>query len=231
MENDNQVDAVKLNRLTYKQKAEIVWEYWFRHVMDNEYKQISIDNITDIIISYYDNLVAYEGKFIESNCASQIKVLNDNEIKIISGSYQSAKMDKPINMDDSVIYAWNFVFNTEKHNVTSFEIFGVVSNRCNNIGACPWGGLQDLYGLSADAAYTWSGTSDNFSSDEKHTKSINNGDVIRMELDCNKSMLVYKHEGEIFFEQELPERKAWYPAIGLGFSSWGVSAKFVPFES
>ena len=74
----------------------IIWEYWFRQLMDDKYKSISIVDITNIIIAYYDYIRIYHGKFIQNNCAKGIEIINDHEIKIVSSSYSSAKLDEPI---------------------------------------------------------------------------------------------------------------------------------------
>ena len=144
--------------------------------------------------------------------------------------YSSAKLDEPIYINSQSKYIWQITFSVESHHVTNFEIFCVVSDKCDNIGKCPWSNLIDLYALSCDGGNVWNGTTSSFQSDPTHTARIKMGDIITMELDCKQSTLSYKLGDNEFFKQILPPRQAWYPAVALGFYEWSASAKFIPYK-
>eukprot|EP00483_Globobulimina_turgida_P008548 UN08565 len=76
--------------------------------------------------------------------------------------------------------------------LTAYDMFGVVSNECNNIGKCPWGGLIDCYGIGGSNGKVWQGTSHEFREDKAYTTRINNGEIVEMGLDCKLSTNWFK---------------------------------------
>merc|ERR1711971_81660 len=77
----------------------------------------------------------------------------------------------------------------------------------------------------------WHGTSNAFEEDASHTTVIQKGQSVKMGLDCQESTIKYFLDSKLIFEQELPPRESWYPAVGLGFSSFKVLAKLVPVSA
>ena len=172
--------------------------------------------------------VAYEGKFIKENCSEHIEVIDNETCKITSNSYKSAKLDTPINMNSELIYCWQIIFDVDQHHTGQFDLCGVVSDKCTNIGATAWGGLIDLYGISCSGKNVWKGTSHDFKKDDAISAEIKKNELVTIELDCKLSTLTFrKNNATIYGPMELPERDAWFPAVGLGFGSWGAQAKFV----
>ena len=209
----------KLIKVT-KEKVGMICEYWFRTIINN--KDITINDITKMILNYHSNITPYSGKFIQTNCGSGIKVINDNQLEFIANSrtnaYKSAKLDTPIDMNENTVYCWNIKMNCRGTSLSMFDFFGVVSDKCNNIGQAPWGGLIDCYGISATAGHVWKGTTLSFTKDSKHTTSILSDQIVTLKLDCQLSRLSLYINDEIIYEPiTLPERDAWYPAISLSF--------------
>ena len=162
-------------------------------------------------------------------------IVNDAKIQLEVGgeSYKSAKMDTPIYMNQDVIYCWQIKFDTIKDDVDSSDIFGVVSDECNNIGECAWGGLKDFYAISCeDAGYVWKGTTrDMPDGDPEHNTNITKKDTLTMELDCKSSQLTFKIGNKtIYGPMTLPAKKAWYPAVHLCWSEDGTSATFIKMK-
>ena len=192
---------------------------------------ISVVDIGNIIIEYYDAHIAYHGKWIEEYCGDNISVINDEKIQFHNGDgfYESAKMNTPIYMNQDVIYCWKIKFDTIKDDIGMYDIFGVVSDECDNIGECAWGGLIDFYGISACSRLVWRGQPNIIpDGDPMHKTTIAINDVITMELDCKLSQLSFKNgEKEIYGPLQLPERKAWYPAVHFAFGEDKTSATFI----
>ena len=192
---------------------------------------ISVDDIGHIIIDYYISYVAYQGKWIKENCGEGISVINEQKIQLLDdgGGYESAKMDTLIHMDQDKIYCWQIMFETVKDDIMMYDIFGVVSDECDNIGECAWGGLIDFYGISACSRLVWRGQPNIIpDGDPMHKTTIAINDVITMELDCKLSQLSFKNgEKEIYGPLQLPERKAWYPAVHFAFGEDKTSATFI----
>merc|ERR1712003_188487 len=105
----------------------MVWEDWFRNIMENE--SISIKDVTNIIVEYYNYFIEYKGKFIQTNCGNGYKVVSDNVVKFEGDfCYKSAKLDTPIYTDTKMIYCWQIQMTNEDYMSGLFESFGVVSN-------------------------------------------------------------------------------------------------------
>eukprot|EP01083_Nonionella_stella_P171675 586878_1 len=225
-------DAQYRYSMISQSRQSIIFEHWFRIVMNNGC--MSIDNITQMIMDYYDQATPYHGKFILQNCGKGIEVVNESQVKCHSdqagGEYVSAKLDTPMYTDSKAVFFWQIMMDCEEGSLGGFDMFGVVSDKCDNIGKCPWGGLIDAYGISA-TNYIWAGTTHSFNEDIKHKARIQRKQIVQMELDCVLSQLVFKRDGNVIYGPiELPQRKAWYPAITFGFPTWKLSATFIPVE-
>ena len=157
----------------------------------------SIENITNIITSYC-NYIPYQGKFVEENCHPRLAVINDNKIGFSAKrgfSCLSAKLDTPINMNVNGIYHWQIKFSSNR-NTDPWDIIGVVSNECNNIGVFALNKLQDFYAISACAGFIWMGTKNSSNMNERRkTKSITVDDIVTVELDCKLSEITFKIKG------------------------------------
>ena len=101
-----------------------------------------------------------------------------------------------------------------------------------NIGECVWNGLQDFYGISA-CDRVWRGTNHQVPDrDKEFTENIKKGDIVTVELNCKSSELIFKKgDKKLYGPMKLPQRKAWYPAFHLGFSSTKSSVKIVHHDS
>lgn len=217
------------------EKAQCVCEYWFRNTIGiNDHSTVHLSHLVTSFVGSFDQ--EYEGKFIALNCGRGMEVVDDQQVRFFAdsagGAYKSAKLDTPIETASNYVYSWQIAMDAEKGSLGGFDVFGVVSDQCNNIGSCPWGGLIDIYGISA-SGNVWKGTTRKFQKDAKYTAVIRKREVIRMELDCTSSHLKFVRVGvlegndEVLYEIELPERDSWYPAIALGFPSWKMSARVV----
>ena len=223
--------STKQRKLTAKEQAGLIWEYWFRVYMDNG--NMSIADITKIIKDYYNNVVAYKGTFLKDNVGDGYDIVNDLEIAFGEKdvAYKSAKLDTAIEMNSSLIYRWQFMIQNEAHITGIFEMYGVVSDECNNIGQAPWGGLVDVYGMGLGGKVVWKGTGNDFGYDDENKANIGQGEVVTIELDCHLSELVFKLKDDIIYgPMKLPQRKAWYPAIALGFSKYKYIVKMIPLQ-
>ena len=217
-----------IERKAPKEAAGIVFEYWFRQMMPDSQTTISIDFITNIVLEYFCIFVAYRGKFIKENLGKGLQLIDDYQVKIGENSYVSAKLDLPIMIESNMIYYWDVIMDSSHGSLTTYEAIGIVSDQCNNIGACAWGGLIDLYGLSPEKGTNWTGTADGFQRDNTHTRSIKKGERVTLELDCNQSTLSYKVDGKMIYgPMILPLRQAWYPAFGFSLPVWEPSVKIV----
>lgn len=123
----------------------LICEFWFRNIIGNT---VSISHISGLVVSYYPFDVLYSGKFIHMNCGAGIEVVNDHEIKFHAnspgGAYKSAKLDTPMVTNLNCLYLWQIALDGQEGTLGGFDVFGVVSNKCNNIGKCPWG-LYSVY--------------------------------------------------------------------------------------
>ena len=88
-------------------------------------------------------------------------VEDGNEIRLTAGSYKSIKLDTPIYMNQDTIYHWQVVWDTQPDQYgdaqpMSYDVVGVVSDKCDNIGKSAWSRLIDFYGISAHSR-VWHG--------------------------------------------------------------------------
>eukprot|EP01084_Bolivina_argentea_P318953 553233_1 len=225
---------MELATLNAKERSGIVWEYWFRQIMTKNYKSISINVITKIIVEYYSNVIAYNGKFLKENCGKGIIPLNDHEVQFYAdkpgGAYKSAKLDTPIYCNSKNVCVWQIMIDCKEGRIGGFDMIGVVSDKCDNIGRCPWGGLIDCFGISA-STHLWLGTTNNFTPDKTRKKDIINKEIVRIELDIELSELAFKIDDEMLSDPiKLPNREAWYPVISLSFPTRKMNAKFIPVQ-
>ena len=223
-----------LRPVNAKKAAKFICVYWYKTEMED---LIFLDDISNIIIKYYDLYVAYDGKWIKENCGKYISVINDEKIKFSSSvaGYESAKLHTPIFMNQNSIYRWQIKFDTDRDNIMCYDIFGVVSDECDNIGKCAWGGLQDFYAISAHEGIVWKGTAMDIPDESLSTpwSSASKNDIITMELDCQSSELRFKI-GDIQIDDtlQLPPRTAWYiTAVHLSFGCRGVSVTFIKMDN
>ena len=126
--------------ITKRTDPELVCEFWFRNIIGNT---VSISHISRLVVSYFPIDVKYEGKFIEMNCGAGMEVVNDHEIKFHASragdAYKSAKLDTAMKTDLNCVYVWQMSLDGQEGTLGGFDVFGVVSDECNNIGKCPWG--------------------------------------------------------------------------------------------
>eukprot|EP01084_Bolivina_argentea_P197874 338989_1 len=118
------------------------------------------------------NNIEYRGKFISKNVGQGMKLINHNQICLQSGyDSKSAKMDTPINIGQDAIYSWQIKMDhnyNDMNTLTECDMFGVVSNKCNNIGTHPFNGLIDSYGISGWYGHVYLGTSQDWVRDYKY---------------------------------------------------------------
>ena len=189
--------------------------------------------INDICISYYDLYVSYKGKFIkDSNSGLFFEFISGHEIQLIGDAYKSAKMNLPIMMNQNVIYRWKMSISHTtpwSKDLDNCDFFGVVSNKCYNIGRAPWGNLIDCYGISGRKPYVFLGTKQELQKDDKFETTIVVDQVVTIELDCHLHEMLFKLEDEIIYGPiKLPKRESWYPAVSLTFEDYQYRCKFIP---
>merc|ERR1712032_1107420 len=141
-----------------------ICEYWFRTEIGND---MSVNFISQLVKSYFPMSYNYRGKFVSANLGRGMLVDfdSDQSVKFFAesagGAYKSAKLDTPIEIASNCVCSWQMSMNGQEGSLGGFDIFGVVSNECDNIGACAWGGLIDIYGISA-SRNVWKGTTHKF---------------------------------------------------------------------
>ena len=213
-----------------RQEFMMICEYWFRIIMNDP--NISIDNICCVMADYYEFIIAYKGIFIKHNCHESMEIMNDGAtVRLTDENFKSAKLNIPIEMKQNAIYRWSATFDGNANEFGPFsmshaEIMGVVSNKCDNIGECAWGGLSDLWAISAKQK-VWKGTRINFpETSSDHRAQV--GDIITMELDCLLSQLTFKIGDKLLYgPMQLPPRDAWYPAFHVQYCSRKASVTII----
>ena len=111
-----------------------------------------------------------------------------------------------------------------------YDLIGVVSNRCRNIGACAWGGLQDFWGISAYGR-VWRAEKSIPNTDRTFTEKAHKDEIITAELDCGLSEISFRIEDkQLYGPMKLPPREAWYPAIQIAFSARKTSVIFIEMK-
>ena len=132
-------------------------------------------------------------------------------------------------MNQSIICSWQIKFEIDKDEITCYDILGVVSNECDNIGDCVWGELVDFYRISAESGHIWTGTSHKFPDNNgNHSICIKAGGYCQDRFRFNSSELTFKMSDEIIHgPMKLPAKDAWYPAVHFGYDEDGTSATLI----
>ena len=215
----------------------MICQHWFRRSFKDG--KILIDDINGVIAEFYSFLLQYQGKFLCEN-APGFEILNDNTIQLRDKPYTSAKLDTPIYMDQDAVYFWKFVLDAQddhqygginNYPMSSYDMIGVVSDRCDNIGKCAWSGLIDFYGISS-RRLVWRGDSKIPKRDQTYRGCFAIGQIITIELDCKEAEIAFKIEStdQELYRLKLPPRKAWFPAVHFAFPDLKTSVTLIRDE-
>lgn len=237
---DSGVDQCTLNGLQLKSNYEVCGK-----VVTNKVPSSASDIISFETLDHPkkgSNWTEYRGKWISENCGRGYRVIDDRQILFHEGSYKSAKLDMPIEVNpnsesDNIVY-WQLTVDGEGE-IGLYSMFGVVSNKCNNIGNAVFSGLIDFYGLGCSKLVWDSGTTKSSKDFPKikqsyvakvGSKGISCGEIIKIGLYQRSSKLVFLREEKELWTIQLPERTAWYPCIALGCGKFNYYVKLVPLS-
>ena len=91
--------------------------------------------------------VSYQGGFTRENCATGFRIVSAHKLSLEDHGDISAKLNARIDMNRDTIYYWQFIVTSNKF-LNCEEIFGVVSDKCDNIGECAFNGLKEIQTIS-----------------------------------------------------------------------------------
>ena len=234
---DSGVNRYTLKGLQQKSKYELCGKLVSNMVSSRESNIISfltLDNPKRAL-----NGTEYRGRWISQNCGQGFRVIDDHQILFYEEAYKSAMLDMSIAVDpnsecDNIVY-WQLTIDGDS-SLGLFSMFGVVSNECRNIGHCAWGGLTDFYGIGCGDLVWDLGTSNTFPESNPSFRAkvgnggISCGEIIKIGLHQRSSKLVFSRDDKELWTLQLPQRKAWYPCVSLGFGKYNYYVKLVPLS-